>query len=100
MSEAMTLALFPMYGRGSMRVISPDGCPEDAQTVTDIFHGILTATARRLQDEGRQEEAASIAKNARPVSLDLEGMLRVGYRIEGVPESIWNLLLIGHRATA
>lgn len=101
MTDAMSLALFSACGRASMRVISPDGMAEDQAAITDLFHGILTAAADRLQAAGREEEAATFrARTPKPVSVDLEGLLRIGYRIEGVPDSIWNLLLIGDKATA
>jgi hypothetical protein len=101
MTDAMSLALFSAYSRGSIRVITPDGMAEDQAAITDLFHGILTAAAARLQEAGREEEAAAFrAKTPKPVSVDLEALLRIGYRIEGVPDSIWNLLLIGNRATA
>lgn len=90
----MTFSLFPCFGRASLRVVSPEGNPEDEDTVTAIFHGILKATAARLVELGRGQEAKHfLAAVPRDVSIDLEAMLRAGYRLEGIPAPVWDLIL-------
>ena len=90
----LKLALFPDYGRSSFRVIDPSGEAENIETSNDVFYGILKLAAKGLIEKGRLAEGSKYAMAIRQdVCIDLEDLLSVGYRVEGVPTELWDLIL-------
>ncbi len=89
------VGLFLKYGRGNMHVINPDGTPEDQEMVTAVFLGLHQAVFRSLRASGKEMEAHSYqVEIPTTVDVDIEALLGLGYQVLGVPEEIWNLVLI------